>query len=285
MLRGLIWFALVLMAAYVLVVVALYVGQRRLMYFPDPTPISPEDYGFSDFQVLSTRTEDGLELKFWHREGRTGFPTIALFHGNGGNVAHWADRVDDLTGLGYGVVLVEYRGYGGNPGSPTEQGLYLDARATLATMAARGVPASRVILFGESLGTGVAVQMALEGRGIALALAAPYTSVAEAAGYHYPWLPTNYLVKDRYDSLSKIKSITMPVFIIHGNLDQTIPFALGMRLAEAANMPKMVRMPEAGHNGLWAHDLVRDLDVFLKGQRLVPDNTRSDTTPIKQQPK
>lgn len=251
----------------------MYAKQRDLIYFPDMGRPDPANHDLPDVQVLTARTEDGLDLQFWYIKARSDYPTVVVFHGNAGNIGLFAARARMLADVGYGVALVEYRGYGGNPGTPTEQGLYRDARASLESLSRLGVPSSRVVLFGESLGSGVAVQMAVEGRGFVLALAAPYSRVSAVAGYRYPWLPTDLLLKDRFDSLDKIGRLKIPLYLIHGQRDGVIPFRFGKTLFEAAPQPKHFSIkPDAGHNNLWDFNLLPELTAFLTEQGLVTDS-------------
>lgn len=257
-------------AGYLLLVAVLYILQRRMIYVPDRRLPDPGRSELPDARVMETTTADGLRLRFWYVAAKTGFPTVVLFHGNAGNIKLWAVRGRQLADAGLGVVLAEYRGYGGNPGRPTEQGLYADARATLDAVGEVGVPTSRVVLLGESLGSGVATQMACEARGALLALVAPMTSIADVAAHHLPWLPTRRLVKDRFDSAAKIPRLQVPVLIFHGALDGTIPMEQGMELFHLAPQPKALHAhPEADHVDLWDFHLVEDLLEFLTAQRIV----------------
>jgi hypothetical protein len=192
---------------------------------------------------VKLKTADGLELMSWHRAAASGRPTLVYFHGNGGNISYRAFRIHPYLDRGYGLLLVEYRGYGGNPGTPTAQGLYEDGRAAMAFIADQGVPADDVVVYGESLGGGVAVQIAAEqahaSKAVgALVLEAPLSSVTDVAAFHYPLVPVRWLLKDRFESAEKIGDVAAPVFIIHGENDRIVPIRFGRALFKAAKEPK-----------------------------------------------
>jgi len=250
-----------LIVGYALFAGAIYMAQRRMMYFPAKHLPTPIEAGLGAAHTITLHTSDGFDLIAWHIPAKPeeNLPTIVYLHGNGGNIAGRAHRARPLIANGYGVLLVEYRGYGGNPGVPTEQGLYADARAAMDFLQTEGTPPADVVLLGESLGSGVAVQIAAElGRAgtpaKALVLEAPYTSTTDVAAAVYWFLPVRWLMKDRFESLDKIKDIATPLLVIHGEHDRTIPVNLGQRLLAAAPEPRTgIFIPNAGHNDLTAH--------------------------------
>jgi fermentation-respiration switch protein FrsA (DUF1100 family) len=241
---------LVLVAAGVLGL--LWLVQRRLIYMPSGPVLAPRDVGLAAAQELTVRTRDGVTLGEWFVPAARGTPraTIIVFNGNAGNRAYRAPLAERLSGAGYAVCLFDYRGYGGNPGSPTEQGLLEDARAVRSVIAARpGVDGSRLVYLGESLGTGVAVALASESAPAALVLRSPFTSMADVAAYHYWFLPIRHLLRDRFDSLSRIHNVRCPVLVVAGDRDGIVPFELSQRLFEAAREPKrFVTVAGADHN-------------------------------------
>lgn len=246
--RKLMQFLTIAIATYALIVAALYVGQRRLLYLPDRTRTDPAEAGAPDMREVTIETSDGLSLLAWYRAAQNGHETLVFFHGNAGGLASRADKIRPYLDAGYGVLLPAYRGYSGNPGTPDEEGLYRDGRAALAYLTGNGVAAGDIVLHGESLGTGIAVQMAIEQPIAALILEAPFTSMPAAAQHHYFWLPAKWLVRDRYDNLGKIDRVNAPLLIVHGEADRVVPTEMGRRLYEAANEPKQVRiLAGAGH--------------------------------------
>ena len=228
--------------------------QNSLIYFPDPTQLTPAQAGVPDMEVVELKTEDSLTLKAWYKAPTEGRPTIVYFHGNGGNIANRAFVARGFIDLGYGFLLVEYRGYGGNPGRPTEEGLYEDGRAAMRFVL------GDVVLYGESLGSAVAVQMALEYKVRAMVLQSPFTTLYEVAYYHYPFFPS--LLRDKYDSVSKASRISVPVLVLVGGADELIPPAMGESLlSQFRGFKQYILVPHATHNDLFAPALV---DTFLK---------------------
>lgn len=243
-------------ALYVLVVGVLYVFQRNLLFIPSSHVGSPGAVGAGDMAEVQLATADGLSLKSWYKPARDGRPTLVYFHGNGGNIASRAKRARPYLNAGLGVLLVGYRGYGGNPGRPSEDGLYEDGRAALRFVAADGVPPARTVLYGESLGSAVAIQLAVEqaeqGEPVAAVVCegAP-SSVVDVAARRYPFAPVRTLIKDRFHSHAKVADINAPLLLVHGENDIVVPARFGQALFDAAVEPKEIRWIEgAGHNNL-----------------------------------
>jgi fermentation-respiration switch protein FrsA (DUF1100 family) len=236
---------------YTALVGGLYLFQRHLLYFPDRT--RPELLGLEQLGVRETMltTEDGLSLLSWYLPARPGRPVIAYFHGNGGHIGYRAERLLRFAREGYGVLMPEYRGYGGNPGTPNEAGFYADGRAALGFLDREGVTPGRLVLYGESLGTGAAVALATEHEIAALILEAPPTNVGEVAQWHFPYIPAAHLVTDRFDSLSRIGRVKVPILVMHGESDRVVPVRFGRALFNAAPEPKEGWfVPAAGHEDL-----------------------------------
>ncbi|WP_119458445.1 alpha/beta hydrolase [Rhodospirillaceae bacterium SYSU D60014] len=241
--------------AYMLVLGLMFGFQRQLLYLPSREAPDLAESGVDRLmEPVRVTTADGLEILLWYCPPSTpNAPVLALFHGNGGHIGHRAPKMKPYIEAGYGVLLAGYRGYGGNPGRPTEEGLYSDARAALDFFARQGLGAERLVLYGESLGSAVAVQMATERSVAALILEAPMTSVAAVAQARYPIFPVRWLVLDRFDSLAKIGSVRAPLLLMHGERDTVVPIRFGRVLFEAANEPKEARyFTDAGHNDLQA---------------------------------
>jgi fermentation-respiration switch protein FrsA (DUF1100 family) len=215
---------------------------------------------------VEIKTADGLTLHSWWAPAvRPDGRVIVYLHGNAGHRGGRAERIRDYLANGYGVLLVGYRGYGGNPGLLSEAGVYEDARANLAFVAAQKVRSGQVVLFGESLGTAVAIQMALEQPVLALVLEAPLASILHSARARYPLFAFGPLIRDKFDSLSKIRRVRAPVLIVHGERDRTTAVRFGRMLHAAANEPKLgVFLPEADHNNLIDHGLARLTMDFLE---------------------
>jgi uncharacterized protein len=228
---------------------------RALLYFPDRLRPALGAVGVPAAREVRLATADGLDLLAWYLPpAEPGRPVLAYFHGNGGHIGYRAERLRRFARAGLGVLFLEYRGYGGNPGKPSEAGLYADARAGLDFLAAEGVAPDRLVLYGESLGGGVAVEMATEREIAALVLEAPFTSVAAVGRHHYPFLPVDLVLRDRFNSAAKIGAVRAPLLVLHGERDTIVPPEFGRALFAAAPEPKEAWFaPEGGHNDLREH--------------------------------
>lgn len=229
--------------AYLAVLVILWALQSRFLY-PAPqnvAPLTPE------YQEVTLETEDGLNLRAFYREAAGGLPTLIYFHGNGGTLSGAQISNRPLVAGGVGVLLVEYRGYGGNPGEPSEQGFYLDGEAGIDWLSEQGIAASDLIVVGNSIGGGVAVEMAARHQPSGLILIAPFTSLPDAAAANLWWLPARSLVRDQYANADKIAQLTMPVLIQHGTADNLIPQSQGQALAELAPNAEFQSFAGSGH--------------------------------------
>lgn len=263
MIKSFLWGAvMVLVAVFALI----YLFQRHLIYYPDRQVPQRHAFHAEDMQDVSLQTDDGLSLQAWYKPATHAHnPTLLILHGNAGNMGSRMPLARSFLDQGDGVLLLEYRGYGGNKGNPSEQGLYQDARAGLRFLQQHGVRLNRVVLYGESLGTGVATKMASEFPVCALVLQSPFISLTAVGRYQYPWIlipPT-----DKFDSFSRMKSIHVPVLMLHGTADQVVPYAQGRALFNQANTPKQwVELPNKGHSDLWNRDFIHAVDHFIATQ-------------------
>ena len=255
---GMAYVIVVIFGIYLVFLISLFLFQDNLLYHPDKTTPDPVKSGLPEMQEVMTITEDGHKLRSWYTEGKAEKnPIIVFFHGNAGNIGSRSEKVRLFLDSGFGILLVGYRGYGGNPGNPSEEGFYMDARASLSRLQNMNKEMKPIVLYGESLGTAVATRMAQEfassGTPIAaLILEAPFNSVLAAASYHYPFVPVKWLLNDHFDQSAHIARILAPLLILHGNLDKTVPISLGKELFEKALMPKKSKWyKEAGHNNLY----------------------------------
>ena len=261
-------------SVYLLLCGAVFVMQRTLLYPAASQAPNLAAHGVDGLHEVTTQTPDGLTLRHWYvPPSEAGAPVLVVFHGNAG---HLGDRVPKLVAIidaGFGVLFAGYRGYSGNPGKPTEDDLTADARRLLDWLAAQGVPAERTVLYGESLGTGVAVKMAAERDSAGVILESPYTSIAAVAQTHYWYLPAKWLVLDKWDSMAHIGRIRAPLLVIHGARDRTVPTRYGRRLFEAAPEPKELLILEgAAHNDLYEHRQVAERVIaFLRRQAPATD--------------
>jgi len=251
-------------AVYLALLTVLYVYQRDIQYHPDAEVPDPADSIVPEMVALRIETGDGMRPLAWWRPPRDGSrPVVVYFHGNGGTVATRAEQARILLDAGYGVLLAGYRYNAGAGGEPSEDGLIADGRAAVAFVRSQGIPAGRIVLYGESLGTGVAVAIAADRSDVgALILAMPYTSITDVAQDHYWFFPVRWLVKDRFDSLSRIGDVGAPLLVLHGEDDRLIPVKFARELFAAAPGPKEGHFIAGGrHGGLYglgAGDLVLD---------------------------
>jgi fermentation-respiration switch protein FrsA (DUF1100 family) len=243
---------LTLALVYGVFIGALAVMQKHLMYFPDNVRFVPSEWALKELEPIDVTTEDGLKITSWYRPAQGPEKlTIVFFQGNAGHLGYRNYKVRPWLDAGYGVLMVGYRGFG-NPGSPSEEGLYMDAQAAIDAIRKQGVPESGIVFYGESMGTGVATQMATEYAAAALILESPYTSIPDVGADRYPMVPVRWLIRDKYDSIGKIKDVHMPLLLLHGEADQVVPVKFGKELFAAANEPKQaVYIPDAGHNNVY----------------------------------
>jgi uncharacterized protein len=242
---------------YLGIVALMYFAQRALMYFPEMRRTAPAQAGLPEAEEVVLDTADGERVIVWHIAPRGDQPVVLYFHGNGGALHYRADRFRELTQDGTGLVALSYRGYGGSSGRPSEDGLIEDVRAAYA-FAVQRHPAARLVLWGESLGTGVAIAIAAEKaadkRVTHLVLEAPFASAVSVAASVYPFVPVRFLMKDQFRSDLRIRNIKVPVLIVHGDRDTVIPIESGERLYSLIEGPKRFqRVPGAGHDDLGRH--------------------------------
>lgn len=260
------------------VVGAMFVFQRRIIYVPDRRALSPAGSDAPSMAVVTYGTSDGQAVHGWYQQAASpDRPVLLFFQGNAGHIADRASKVRPFIDAGMGVLLAGYRGYSGNPGRPTEAGLYADGRAALDMLENLGIGADRIVLYGESLGSGVAVKLASERPVGAVVLEAPFTSAVDVGAAAYPWVPVRLAMRDRFDSVSRIGKIAAPVLVLHGERDRTTPVRLGRRLLAAAAEPKEGHFfPLAGHTDLHDHGAVDAVFAFLRKYELAGAVARTE---------
>ncbi len=259
------WIAVLAACGYVGLTAMIYLTQRSLMYFPERTHVTPAEAGLPEASEVPLTTADGVQIRVWHVPPKSDKPVILYFHGNGGALNYRVERFRQLIAAGIGLVGVEYRGYGGLPGSPSERGLIRDAEAAY-TFAVAHYPAQQIVLWGELLGSGVAVALAAEKPVGRVILEAPFTSALAVAERRYWYLPVRLLMKDQFRSDQRIKQVTAPLLILHGMHDRVVPYAMGERLFDLANKPKhIVRFLDGGHEDLDNNGALDAVARFLAG--------------------
>jgi uncharacterized protein len=247
MVRYLRLFAAALIVLYVSALMALFILQRDLLYPASDRRTLAAEAGLDGFEDLVLSTPDGERLVAWWRPPQPGKAIVLYFHGNGGSLWNRRFRARALTASGRGLLMISYRGYSGSTGTPFETGLHIDA-LTAYGWVRRSYEALRLVAYGESLGTGVAVRLASEQPLAGLILDAPYTSAADVAGRIYWYVPVRWLMLDQFRSLDIIQRVRAPILILHGTDDQVIPFTMGQQLYEAATEPKWFVRLEGGNH-------------------------------------
>ena len=258
------WLLIVVSVAYACGLVMLFLVQRSFL-FPVPTAAhtSPQAAGFPEAEEHLLTTADGEKVIVWHVPAKPGYPVVLYFHGNGDFLAGFFGRFRELIADGIGIVALSYRGYAGSSGQPSERGLLADAAAAYAFTAGR-YRADKIVVWGFSLGTGVAVALAAEQPVGKLILEAPYSSIADVAASAFPIFPVSVLIKDPFHSDRRIAGVNVPLLVMHGVRDATIPINFGERLFALANEPKQfVRFPDGGHNDLDAYGATAIAQKFI----------------------
>ncbi|MGH6713622.1 MAG: alpha/beta hydrolase [Bradyrhizobium sp.] len=262
------WLLIVVSAGYTCGLAALFFAQRSFL-FPIPTAqrTSPQAAGFPEAEEHALATADGERVIVWHVPAKPGRPVLLYFHGNGDFLAGFFGRFRDLITDGTGIVALSYRGYAGSTGYPSERGLLQDAAAAYAFTTAR-YGADRIVVWGFSLGTGVAVALAAEQAVGKIILEAPYTSLVDVAASAFPIFPVRLAMRDPFHSDQRVARITAPMLILHGAQDATIPIAFGERLFALAHEPKtFVKFPDGGHNDLDAYGATAAARKFINAAK------------------
>ena len=260
------WVLITVLVGYGATAALAYFAQRSLMYFPERARTSPAAAGLPRAEEIELTTSDGERVIVWHVPPRGDKPVVVYFHGNGGALAWRAERFGRIVADGTGLLALSYRGYGGSTGSPSEAGLLRDAEATYAFATAR-YPAERLVPYGESLGSGVAVALVAEHKVGKVILEAPFTSAVDVGAAAYPFLPVRLLMHDTFRSDERIGKVTAPILVLHGERDTVVPIRYGERLYALISAPKkFVRFPEGHHSDLDSHGVQRAVREFLATQ-------------------
>ena len=226
-----------LILIYFVITVVVYFFQRKLLYHP----FSPQITGkglIHNFETINFKTSDNFELKGWFHLKNSNKKTILFLHGNAGNLDNRIDKLNFLGNMDINFLIISWRGYSGNPGNPSETGLYKDALGGIEWLNKKGISNDRIILYGESLGTAITTEVAQNENFAGIILEAPFTSMVDMGQKIYPIFPVKFLLKDKYESKNKIKNIKSPILVLHGRKDKIVPFYMGEKIFEMANSPK-----------------------------------------------
>ena len=223
---------------YFSVIAFLYLYQRNLLYHPNENNYSGDKISV-DIEKVKILTSDNIELLGWyHEKNLKNYKTLVYFHGNAGSLENRIHKLNHFQDMNINFLIIAWRGFSGNNGRPSEEGLYLDGISAINWLIERGVSEKNLVLYGESLGTGIATHLAQNKNYAGIILETPFTSMIDAAKTFYPYIPINFLLKDRFENYKKIKNINTPILVMHGEIDQIIPFSMGKKIYEMANEPK-----------------------------------------------
>ncbi|MDC0901351.1 alpha/beta hydrolase [Candidatus Pelagibacter sp.] len=243
----------------------LFIFQRNLMYHPDENNYSGDKLEV-DIKKVKINTSDGLDLLGWfHKKNLKRFKTIIYFHGNAGKLENRIHKLNHFKDMDVNFLIIAWRGFSGNDGKPSEESLYIDGNSAIKWLKNLGLSEKDIIIYGESLGTGVATEIAKSNDFAGLVLETPFTSMIEAAKNFYPYIPVRILLRDKYENDKKIKNINIPVFVMHGEADQIVPFWMGKKIYEMANQPKYSYFTKYDdHMMEFDEKLVFELKTFFK---------------------
>ena len=231
-------FILTIFVIYFLVLVFLYFYQRSLLYHPNENNYSGDKISV-DIEKVKIQTSDNIELLGWyHEKNLKDYKTLVYFHGNAGSLENRIHKLNHFQDMNINFLIIAWRGFNGNKGKPSERGLYVDGKSAIDWLIKKGVDEKNLILYGESLGTGVATHLAQNKNYAGVILETPFTSMIDAAKNFYPYIPVNLLLKDKFENYKKVKNINSPILIMHGEVDQIVPFSMGKKIYELANNPK-----------------------------------------------
>ena len=251
---------------YLIITFILYSYQRNLMYHPVENNYQGDKL-MVKIEKVNIKTEDNIDLLAWyHKKNLTKYKTILYLHGNAGALENRIHKINHFDGMKVNFLLVAWRGFSGNKGSPTEKGLYQDARSAVKWLNDNGIRNENIIIYGESLGTGVATEIAQNKNFAGIILESPFTSMIEAARSRYPIFPIRLILKDKYESDKKIKNIKSPILVMHGEVDKIVPFHMGKKMYELANEPKYSYFSEYDdHMMEYNESLLKVLKDFING--------------------
>ena len=223
---------------YILILLSIYIFQRNLLYHPSENNYYGDKITVS-VEKIKIKTKDNIDLIAWyHKKNLNEYKTILFLHGNAGSLENRIHKINHFKDININFLIVAWRGFSGNKGKPTEDGLYEDARSSVRWLKTKGVDEKNLIIYGESLGTGIATEIAQNKNFAGVILESPFTSMIDAAKNKYPFLPVRFLLKDKYESDKKIKNIKSPILVMHGKIDNIVPFYMGKKIYELANNPK-----------------------------------------------
>ena len=256
---------LIIIVIYFSFLVFLYFYQRNLLYHPNENNYSGDKISVN-IKKIKISTSDNIKLLGWyHEKNLQDYKTLIYFHGNAGSLENRIHKLNHFQDMNINFLIVAWRGFSGNNGKPSEKGLYEDGKSTIDWIKKKGVEEKNLILYGESLGTGVATHLAQNRSFAGVILETPFTSMTDAAKKFYPYIPVDLLLKDKFENYKKIKKINSPLLVMHGEVDQIVPFSMGKKIYEIANEPKYSYFTKYDdHMMEYDENLVLTLKTFIK---------------------
>ena len=250
---------------YLIITLILYNSQRSLLYHPTENNYSGDKLTVS-IDKIKIKNEDNIELLAWyHEKDIENYKTILFLHGNAGSLENRIHKINHFNDMDVNFLIISWRGFSGNKGQPTEKGLYKDAKSGVEWLKNKGIRKENIIIYGESLGTGVATEIAQNNKFAGVILESPFTSMVAAGKSKYPIFPIKLLLKDKFESDKKIQNIKSPILIMHGEDDKIVPFWMGKKLYELANQPKYSYFPKYDdHMMEFNKDLIKSINSFIK---------------------
>ena len=257
--------AVIIILCYLLVVFFVFFNQRNLLYHPFENNYNSYEANFS-YEEIFIPTSNGNNLKAWfHKKNLANKKTLVFFHGNAGDLKNRIYKLNLIKDFDINFLIVAYRGFSGNKGKPTEEGLYEDAKYTLEWLGKQKISDDQIIIYGESLGTAISVEISQNKNFAGIILESPFTSMVDAGKHYYFYLPVSLLLKDRYETLDKLKNIKIPILVMHGKKDKIVPFIMGKKVYENANTPKFSYFPDNDDHMMdYNENLLKTLNNFFK---------------------
>ncbi len=259
-----LFFIQLIIIGYFFLLVFLYFYQRNLMYHPDENNYYNDKLSVN-IEKIKVPTQDGLDLLGWfHEKDIKKYKTILYFHGNAGSLENRIHKLNHFRDMNVNFLIIAWRGFSGNQGKPSEAGLYKDGESAIKWLLKKGVKERNIVIYGESLGTGVATHLSQNKKFAGVILETPFTSMIDAARKFYPYIPVGLLLKDKFENKNKIKNIKSPILIMHGAKDQIVPFEMGKKMFEIANEPKYSYFTKYDNHMMeYDENLVKALNSFL----------------------
>ena len=250
---------------YLTITFILYYSQRSLLYHPSENNYSGDKL-IVPIDKVKILTDDNIELIAWHHKKKGNYKTILFLHGNAGSLENRIHKINHFNYMDVNFLIVAWRGFSGNKGKPTENGLYIDAKSAVKWLKNKGVNEEDIIIYGESLGTGVGTEIAQNKNFAGIILESPFTSMVDAGADKYPIFPIRFLLKDKYESDKKIKNIKSPILIMHGEVDKIVPFWMGKKMYDLAEEPKYYYFSKYDDHMMEYNDeLLSELKKFING--------------------